>query len=336
MYFERTWVLYFLVLLILIPLLLARSWYYYNKFESSNAFRSLKLRATSPSWSQRYFIAFLRFVTFGLIIVALAQPYIYITSNDNKYNNIRLVFMIDVSRSMAYAEDIKPTRLVAAKNEIRRFIESLDGVYESAIIPFAGHANVYYCPFTYSKSTFFMMLNDLDYAVAPSPGTNISNAFVGLEELYEFDKKNVLNLVIVLSDGGKEESIAVDRSMLFANIKKLKLTEVYTVGIGGDEPTPLMMRDSAGNFVKYILDDLGNVSYSKLDETILEQIAEVGNGKYKNFKQSDELYFFLREVIDKNRVMADKVILYEKLNLMCYILAIASIFFWYVLLTNRA
>jgi hypothetical protein len=131
----------------------------------------------------------------------------------------------------------------------------------------------------------------------------------------------------LLSDGGREEALATDRGKLLNTVKSLssKNFKFYTVGVGGKDAAPLVVRDDNGRFVDYRKNAYGVVERSKLDEEILEKIAKVGNGKYFNFQAKDELAGFLNGVIKENRVAGGYNVVYNKQYLQSYLFALAVV-----------
>src|SRR4029077_15774076 len=104
MYFESCYNLWFLIFIIpAFWLFLAR--------------KQLKLYGNLPTVKARYLGFSLFILSLVLLVFGLADPYIIKTNYP--YKDLRLFFLLDISKSMAYAEDIKPNRLKAAKDEIK-------------------------------------------------------------------------------------------------------------------------------------------------------------------------------------------------------------------------
>jgi len=338
--FGKVWVLLLLFAVPILFLLFIRSWNLFSKFRESNNFSVFLNRSTFPTTKQRLAVCLIRLSAVGLIVIGLAEPFFYVTSKDNVYHNVRLIFLIDVSRSMEYAEDIPPNRLIAAKKEIAAVYSSLEGNYETAIIPFAGQPNLYYCPLTTSRMAISTALRELDGNYVPTLGTNLvavfdsySSTFVKIEDI----EKSGLNLVVLLSDGGKHESSNIDRNKLLSIIRKLasKNSRVYTVGIGEKKSVPLVRRDERGDFIDYLRDKKNNVLYSQLDEEILETIAKAGNGSYVNFNSDTKLQSFLYDLVMENRTAGGEVFEYEKFYFHPFCYAFSAILIWIAAMYNR-
>jgi Ca-activated chloride channel family protein len=171
-------------------------------------------------------------------------------------------------------------------------------------------------------------------------GTNIAAAIEAFNNIivkeYKLDQSGV-NLVILLSDGGKEEALATDRIKLLNIVKNLgsKNFKFFTVGVGGKEAAPLIERDNKGNFINYVKDDLGKAAYSKLDEEILEGVAKAGKGRYFNFQVKDELVGFLDGVIKENRTAGGIDISYKKYYLQAWLFAFAAVLLFFANILNR-
>jgi len=72
---------------------------------------------------------------------------------------------------------------------------------------------------------------------------------------------------------------------------------IYTIGMGSSAGAPIPIYDASGRQVDFKKDRAGNVVLTKLDETALEKIATLGNGKYFRATNSqDELDAIYKEV----------------------------------------
>lgn len=330
MQFERP--IAFWLLLILLPiaismLLAIRS---FNKFSQLPNFKEFIAYSRIPNLTTRLVVCLLYLLAIFTCISAFSEPFVYYESKDKEYSNIRIIFVVDVSRSMVYAEDVAPNRLEATKKQIKEFYNGLDGNYECAILPFAGDVNPYFCPFTTSKSSFISMLDELDWRTMPALGTDLNRAVEAINEIYvkkEHIDKTGLNVVVLLSDGGKEEAIATNRINLIRSTKKLanKNFKFYTVGVGSDKAAPLVIRDAKGSFVKHVTDNKGQISTSQMDEEVLKQIADNGNGKYYNLNSSSALASDLEKIIKENRKLVSEKTKLEKLDLQPYLFSITVI-----------
>jgi Ca-activated chloride channel family protein len=340
MYFDSPQCLWLLLALPPLAALMIWAWRAFRKFENSPKMGLFSYGSNRPSWFVRVLIGSLRILALATIVLAVAEPYIRIPSQEVKYENVRLFFLVDVSGSMQYAEDVKPNRLVAVRKETAEFLKQQNGSYETSVIPFAGHANAYYCPLTYSPSVYLPLIEKLGPDSAPTLGTDITAAFAALEQALKRDKlyDTGVNVVVLITDGGKEEADATNRHKLGNMVRDMssKNCRINVVGVGGSEPCPLVRRDRKGNFVDYVRDsDTGAVAKSELDEEILKQLATAGKGNYLRFQEGNQLYKFLDDTLKENRVVGTGNIVYKKVTLQSYLFATAALLFWCCFLANR-
>lgn len=292
-----------------------------------------------PSLKKRIMASSALLLGFAAAIFGLADPHWPVRASDPVYKNVRIFFLLDVSRSMSAAKDIQPNRLLAAKKEIGDFYESLGGLYEVALVPFAGEANTFYCPPSKNRHNFLSVLKDVNEDSVNAQGTDLVAALGGLKELVERKKigKEAVNLAIILSDGGKEEGFTINREELVQHMRALaeKGFKIYAFGVGGAEKTPLVITDSGGNFVGYWKNENGEIMYSEIDEEILQLIAERGNGKYANFSEKEKLKLELQEIVKENRILEEEKTKYEMKPLRPWLFAAAALLIILAILPNK-
>jgi hypothetical protein len=224
----------------------------------------------------------------GSAIIGLAGPYREVVKY--AYKDIRFFFLLDVSKSMQMCEDIRPNRLVAAKQEIEKSYIELPGVAATSLIPFSGAANIGYCPLTTKKSTFLTLLREVDYKVVDIPGTSVESAFSALHQIANNRKiTSGKNIVVVLSDGGLEEGLTIDRDEIKRHISELKKFGFVfsSIGLGSDNCKLTKRIDNV--FEGYYVDGKGNMLRSSLDESVLKFIAAIGNGSYVRYSSSGDM-----------------------------------------------
>lgn len=332
MYFVEPNRLWLLLTLTLIFSLMAWSCFVFNKFFQSLQFNNFCFGSNLPTTWMRLANGFLFLLSLAAIIIGLAQPYYLVSVYEKTYHNVRLIFLLDVSLSMITAEDVKPNRLLVAKEEIKNFYLSLGGTYEIALIPFAGDPNIFYCPLSYSRSAFLTMLAEVSDESVLSQGTDLANAFFGLNFLVNKSDwwKKGKNLVILLSDGGKEDGFLVDWAKLQKEVTALaeKGFELYTLGIGEQVLTPLIKRDYSDNFVGFITDNNKQILHSQLDEDILKSIAVWGKGDYRNLKDKAELEKKLSKIVMENRIIDKERVTYKNESLRHWFFALGAVLIW--------
>lgn len=213
-------------------------------------------------------------VIFGiaLLILSLARPQIGNRVEEVKQIGIDVYILLDISASMK-AEDLKPSRLEKAKNEIAMLIRKLQGDRIGLII-FAGDAYVQF-PLTTDYSAANLFLSTVDVNSIPQQGTAIASA-INLAAK-SFDSKAATKKVIVIITDGEDHEGDIDSAVKDAADKDML---IYTIGMGSPSGAPIPVYGTNNNRVGFKLDADGNTVLTKLDETTLQQIASNGRGKY--------------------------------------------------------
>jgi len=231
------------------------------------------LKRLSPDRS--IFKSILKFIILSLAIMcfsfALVNPKIGTKIETVKREGVDVVFALDVSKSML-AEDIAPNRLEKSKQLVTQIINSLAGD-RVGIIGYAGSAFPQ-VPITTDFSSAKLFLSSMNTDMVSSQGTAITEA-VRLAETYYNDEEQTNRVLFIISDGedheGNVESIVKEASEL--GIK------TFTIGVGtvGGAPIPI----KRNGIVQYYKRDENNEQViTKLDVATLENVAELGNGKF--------------------------------------------------------
>src|SRR5882724_9285508 len=197
-------------------------------------------------------------------ILALARPQWGVESETAKQRGLDIVVAIDTSRSML-AEDVQPNRLARAK------LAALDLIKEAkndrlALIPFAGAAFLQ-CPLTLDEQAFRQSVEALDVGIIPQGGTALTEAIETALAAYKEEGDNY-KILVLFTDGEDHDSGAVEAAEKAAKAG----LRVFTVGVGTPAGELLRATDESGA-TGYIKDDQGNVVKSRLNETLLQNIA---------------------------------------------------------------
>jgi Ca-activated chloride channel family protein len=205
------------------------------------------------------------------IIFSLARPQFGSKLEEIKRKGIEIVIALDVSNSMM-AEDIQPSRLERAKQAISKLIEKLQDD-KIGLIVFAGDSYTQ-IPITSDYSSAKMFLSAISTEIVPRQGTAIGSAIdLGMNSFTpDMEASKVL---IVITDGENHEDDAIETAKKAAG----KGIIVHTIGIGLPKGAPLPVYTSTGQKV-FRKDKNGNTIISKLDESMLQQIAAAGKGVY--------------------------------------------------------
>ena len=206
------------------------------------------------------------------LILAVANPQVGTRLEEVKREGIDLFVVLDVSLSMK-SEDIRPSRLEKAKRDVSELLRKLTGDRVGMIV-FAGEAFVQF-PLTADYAAADLFISAIDVDAVPVPGTMIGS---GIEVALKSFSKDVptQKAIVVVSDGENTEG---DVMGAVEDAKKAGV-RVYAVGMGTPEGGPIPIFNQNGIRVDYKRDQSGSIVLTKLDETMLQQIAAMTGGSY--------------------------------------------------------
>ena len=221
---------------------------------------------------------------FVFLILALARPQWGFNWEESKQKGLDIVVAIDTSKSML-AEDIQPNRLQRAKLAALDLMQ-LAQSDRLGLVAFAGGAFLQ-CPLTIDDSAFRQSVDALDVNIIPQGGTALAEAID--TALTAFKEGENFKVLVIFTDGEDNDENALEAAQA-ASKEGMK---IFTIGIGTAEGELLRVKDAKGR-MDYIRDDQGNVVKSRLNETLLQQIAgETDGGFYlpmRGAKTIDTLY----------------------------------------------
>lgn len=234
----------------------------------------VKELSKNHSRTKTVFKFFLIAIAFACGCVALANPRIPDKDSGEARKGIDVVIALDVSNSMK-ATDIAPDRLSRAKQFISRVIDNLQDDRVGLVV-FAGYGYAQ-MPLTFDYDAARLYVASADPSNISAQGTSIADAFDKANILFGKESERFKSIVLI-TDGETHDENAMDK------LKDLvdKGVMVNTIGIGSPEGSTI--KDSSGN-VK--TDASGHPVVSKLNEQILQQIAQTTNGIYVHLQNSD-------------------------------------------------
>lgn len=210
----------------------------------------------------------------ALVIVALARPQVGLQRERAKRQGADVMLVLDTSQSML-AKDMVPSRLDAAKNAAFTLLSRLPND-RFGIVVFAGDAQLY-CPLTVDHDAVQMFLDSIQAGTSPKPGTALSEALtVAGQALGESEGKH--RALVLLSDGedhGTDALGAAERAV------RQTAAKIEVLGFGSPAGEPIPVYDGQGNATGFKRDEKGEVVLSKLGESELRKIADIGKGMYK-------------------------------------------------------
>lgn len=240
------------------------------------------------------FKSFLKITVFCLalafLIISLANPKMGTKLETVKREGVDIVFALDVSKSMV-AEDIAPNRLEKAKQIITKIVENL-GSDRVGIIIYAGNSYPL-LPITTDYAAAKMFLQNANTDMVSSQGTAINDAIERALTYYD-DNEQTNRFLVIVSDGEDHEENTLELAKQAAE----KGIKIYTVGIGTAKGGPIPLKEN-GRVMGYKKDSKGMVVVTQMNEQILRDIANAGNGKYINGNKTQETIASIKEVLEK-------------------------------------
>lgn len=189
----------------------------------------------SRSW-RRHALAALLLSAIALLCVAVARPKMMLAATSDRAT---VVLVLDVSGSMA-AKDVKPTRLDAARDAIKRFLETLPDPVRVGVIAFSNTPEVITAP-TSDRDQVRAGLDSLLPQYGTALGDAVSRAAELVHDATAEDDGSVPETkegeprpgaVIFLSDGAQTQGLLSPAQGAETAIR-LKVP-VYTVSLGTD------------------------------------------------------------------------------------------------------
>ena len=262
---------------------------------------SVARAAAGPRW-RRHVPPALVFVALSLMLLALARPSAPVTL---PWAKSTILLAIDISRSMR-VQDVKPTRMVAAQQAAKAFLDAVPRHIDVGLVTFAGTAQVAQAA-TLDRPS---LVGAID-AIQMQYGTAIGNAIVVcLAELFpdqgidleamtfgprraarSLDLKNgpakpppqpvtpvapgsyESAAIILLSDGRRTTGVDTLQAARMAAERGVR---VYVVGLGTPDGHAAIGE--------------GMAMYLQLDEPTLREVAQMTGGEYHHAGTAEALH----------------------------------------------
>ncbi len=151
----------------------------------------------SPNW-RRHLPLVVLLVALTAMVVGVARPHATVSV---KREQATVILVIDTSLSMG-AQDVKPTRLQAARNAARAFLERIPSKYRVAVVGFAGRAYVALPP-TDDRTLARAALRSLHTAEGTSLGDAVALATQLARRQRASDGTIPPSAILVISDGAQ-------------------------------------------------------------------------------------------------------------------------------------
>jgi Ca-activated chloride channel family protein len=233
-----------------------------------------------PDYSsfRNYLKFLLLLLSVGLIVIAVAGPRFGSKLSIVKHEGIDIIIALDVSNSML-AEDIKPNRLERAKQELSRLLDKLEND-RIGLIVFAGEAYTQ-IPVTNDYLSAKMFISGVSTEMVTRQGTAIGEAIDLAIRSFNSESK-AGKAILVISDGENHEG-GLSESCKKAADRNIK---IFTIGMGLSQGVRI---PASGNSYDrdFRRDKEGNFVVTRLNEKMLRDIADAGNGKYYHASSPD-------------------------------------------------
>ncbi|PIE50021.1 MAG: hypothetical protein CSA38_05460 [Flavobacteriales bacterium] len=214
-----------------------------------------------------YFLAIL-FLIFAFVDVLRGGEKIKVKQKMNQ-----VIFLLDVSNSMN-AEDIKPNRLVEAKNIMIHTMFKMQNDRVGVVV-FAGNA-VSIMPLTTDYNAIETYLNGIETSIIKNQGTDFLEAMkIAVQKFKNVGKGS--RKVILISDG--EDNEGNDEKAI--DLAQNEGIEITSVGVGTLEGAPIPQY-VYGQFMGYKSDRSGEVVITKKQTNALKDLAQKTGGTFIN------------------------------------------------------
>ncbi len=228
-----------------------------------------------------------------LISISLASPRWGYVLEKSKANSLDVIIAVDTSRSML-AEDLVPNRMKRTQLAIQELLKLGEGD-RFGLIPFAGSAFLQ-CPLTVDQEALRQHVNLVSVDLIPKGGTKIGEAIEEAAKAFGEQEEESHKVLVLFSDGEDHDEDAVKKARE-ASDQGLR---IFTIGAGTTEgemvPVVTCRSCKTPNVPgrnqciecnaylptnkEYLRDGEGNIVRSRLNEEMLEEIAEVTGGFY--------------------------------------------------------
>jgi Ca-activated chloride channel family protein len=184
-----------------------------------------------------------------------------------------LVIAVDVSRSML-AEDMTPSRLGRAQQQIRRLVHDLQDD-RVGLIGFAGRSFIM-APLTGDESALQLLVDALDPDLVSAGGTDLGAALKQGGELLLASDRVADRVLVVFTDGEAHDSLPAATQQ--AQRLERAGIRLVLVAEGQAVPTRIPERTATGELTGYHKDLTGQEVLTSRRDDILTAVADAGQG----------------------------------------------------------
>ncbi|MCF8246068.1 MAG: VWA domain-containing protein [Saprospiraceae bacterium] len=267
----------------LLPLLAVMFWLFWRwrkkaigRFAESHLVPLLMPEASR--WKHRLkFSLVLLAVTF--LIVGAANPQWSGKREKVRRKGVDIIIALDISLSM-YTQDILPSRIERAKKFAGKLVEELKG-NRVGIVYFAGEAYLQ-MPVTTDYTVTQMFLRIASPDMAGTQGSAIGESISIARTALKDSGKDSYKVLVLITDGEDTGGKAVEEAQKAREEGVIQ----FTIGVGTTKGAPIPILSNGA--WQYKQDDNKEVVLSRLNATMLRDLAEKGGGMYFNVMDGDD------------------------------------------------
>jgi Ca-activated chloride channel family protein len=265
------------------------------RFPSADLARAAGGSARSAAGS---LLVFLRILTVGLCIVALAGPRFANERTETQASGVDIMLVLDLSWSMESLDmgghDESGTRFGIASSVMEDFVgrrpNDRIGLIVFSGVPYLAS------PLTLNHDWLIDTLHHVHIGTIRELGTAIGDATASAAKRLQAIKDSKSRIIILLTDGdnNKGEIDPVPAAQVAAAIG----AKIYTIGIGIEKPCQLpafdidtgkLRRDPAGNIIP-------TLTLQPANYTVLGQMARLSHGRFYRATNRRELQSIYNEI----------------------------------------
>jgi Ca-activated chloride channel family protein len=298
---------FFILGLLFIFLFISKTTYNYEHIFSKEMLSKMIYGSNSK---KRNFI--LMFLSFILLIVALARPVINNKPITINQNSLSLIVAFDISKSMN-SEDVYPNRLDFAKN---KFTSLMDNFKDEKVGAIGFSAKSFLiAPITNDYLSLRYLVKNISTTYISAKGSDVYEALQSTNNLLKNTKQKAL---IVFTDGTDTNDFS--KSINFANQNNIK---VFVYAIATPKGGVIKTKDGVQK------DQNGNIVITRLN-TSIKELAFGTNGAYLEFSSSPndikKFVDIIKQTFKDENKKKKSIVINTNQELFYYPLALALLF----------
>ena len=218
----------------------------------------------------------LRIICISLSLLAMVGALIDVRWGRNwrdvPQKGIEVVFLLDISRSML-AEDISPSRLDRAKQQINDMLDVMEGD-RAGLVVFAGRAKQQ-IPLTSNHHDFKLMLEEVGPHCLDRGGSRLGDAIRVARSCF-LEESDDHKAIVIITDGEDHES---DPVAVAEDAYASQGIRTFTLGLGSmgkGARIPVRLASHGRSYLQHN----GQEVWSRMNGDILKQVALGGEGAY--------------------------------------------------------